>query len=82
MLGTVIRAEEELRDLPIEPLWFGILTLAIFIALLVGLLMFVKGRPHTCVDCDRSPCPSRCRCDPRRHRPPAQSTRRHHGRHL
>ncbi|MBA2640247.1 MAG: hypothetical protein H0U77_09725 [Nocardioidaceae bacterium] len=47
MLGTVIRAEEELRDLPIEPLWFGILTLAIFIALLVGLLMFGKGRPHT-----------------------------------
>lgn len=46
MLSTVVRAEE-LRELPIEPLWIGILTLGLFVALLVALLVFGKGRPHT-----------------------------------
>lgn len=40
-------ASEELRELPIDPLYFGIGTFAILLVLLVGLLMFGKGRPHS-----------------------------------
>jgi hypothetical protein len=47
MLTTLVRAEEELRELPIEPVWVGILTLAVFVVLLLALLVFGKGRPHT-----------------------------------
>ncbi len=47
MMNTVVRAEEELRELPIEPLWIGIITLGLFVVLLVALLAFGKGRPHT-----------------------------------
>ena len=47
MLTTVVRAEEELRELPIEPVWVGIIILAIFVVLLLALLAFGKGRPHT-----------------------------------
>ena len=47
MLTTLVRAEEELRELPIEPIWVGILTLAVFVVLLLVLLVFGKGRPHT-----------------------------------
>ena len=47
MMNTVVRAEEELRELPIEPLWIGIIILAVFVVLLVALLAFGKGRPHT-----------------------------------
>jgi len=47
MLTAMVRAEEELRELPIEPVWVGILTLAVFIVLLFALLAFGKGRPHT-----------------------------------
>ena len=47
MLTSMVRAEEELRELPIEPIWVGIITLAVFIVMLVALLAFGKGRPHT-----------------------------------
>jgi hypothetical protein len=47
MLTTMVRAEEELRELPIEPVWVGILILATFVVLLLALLVFGKGRPHT-----------------------------------
>jgi len=47
MMNTVVRAEEELRELPISPLWIGIIILAVFVVLLVALLAFGKGRPHT-----------------------------------
>jgi hypothetical protein len=47
MLTSMVRAEEELRELPIEPIWVGIITLAVFIVLLFVLLAFGKGRPHT-----------------------------------
>jgi hypothetical protein len=44
---TVLRAEEELRELPIDSTWVGIITLGIFVVLLLALLAFGKGRPHT-----------------------------------
>jgi len=47
MLTAMVRAEEQLRELPIEPVWIGIITLAIFIVLLWALLAFGRGRPHT-----------------------------------
>ena len=47
MLTSMVRAEEELRELPIEPIWVGIITLAVFIVMLFALLAFGKGRPHT-----------------------------------
>ena len=47
MMNTVVRAEEELRELPIEPVWVGIIILAVFVVLLGALLAFGKGRPHT-----------------------------------
>jgi hypothetical protein len=47
MLTSMVRAEEELRELPIEPVWVGILILAGFVVLLFALLVFGKGRPHT-----------------------------------
>ena len=47
MLTTVVRAEEELRELPVEPVWVGIISLAIFVVLLMALLAFGRGRPHT-----------------------------------
>ncbi len=40
-------AAEELRDLPADPIVFGALTFVILLALLLGLLMFGKGRPHS-----------------------------------
>ena len=47
MLTAVVRAEEELRDLPIDPVWVGVLTLLAFVVLLMAVLVFGKGRPHT-----------------------------------
>ncbi|CAN5787074.1 hypothetical protein BH20ACT6_BH20ACT6_11610 [soil metagenome] len=47
MLSAVVRAEGELRELPIEPLWIGVIVLVLLIAMLVALLVFGKGRPHT-----------------------------------
>ncbi len=40
-------ASEELRELPIDPLYFGIGTFVLLGVLLVGLLIFGKGRPHS-----------------------------------
>jgi len=47
MLSTVVRAEEQLRELPVEPVWIGVLTLGVFVALLMVGLVFGKGRPTT-----------------------------------
>ncbi|MBA2739611.1 MAG: hypothetical protein H0U47_08110 [Nocardioidaceae bacterium] len=47
MLSVVVRAEEPLRELPIEPIWVGIIILGLFTAMLVALLVFGKGRPHS-----------------------------------
>ena len=46
MTSTVVRTAEELRELPIEPVWIGVLVLGLFVALLCALLVFGKGRPH------------------------------------
>ena len=42
-----LAAEEKLRDLPAPPIVFGLLAFAILIILMVGLLMFGKGRTHS-----------------------------------
>ncbi|CAN5519411.1 hypothetical protein BH24ACT11_BH24ACT11_02180 [soil metagenome] len=47
MLSAVVRAEEELRELPIEPVWVGVIVLGLLLAMLVALLVFGKGRPHS-----------------------------------
>ncbi|MEJ7742208.1 MAG: hypothetical protein WKF73_06455 [Nocardioidaceae bacterium] len=40
-------AAEELRELPVHPLVFGALAFVLLLTLLLGLLMFGKGRPHS-----------------------------------
>ncbi|MBA2509711.1 MAG: hypothetical protein H0V32_13610 [Nocardioidaceae bacterium] len=47
MLSAVVRAEEELRELPIDPVWVGVIVLGLLLAMLVALLVFGKGRPHS-----------------------------------
>lgn len=37
---------EIVNELPIEPLWFGVIALVLLIALLAITLVFGKGRPH------------------------------------
>lgn len=40
-------AAEELRDLPVDPIFFGIGTFVLLMLLMVGLLIFGKGRSHS-----------------------------------
>jgi hypothetical protein len=42
-----LAAEEHLRDLPVPPLAYAIIVFAFFAVVLVGVLMFGKGRPHS-----------------------------------
>lgn len=42
-----VEQEEQLRELPVEPLWIGVGTLVLLFGAMLGLLMFGKGRPHT-----------------------------------
>jgi hypothetical protein len=44
--GLVVAAEEHLRDLPVDPIVIGATVFLIFTILMVGLLMYGKGRPH------------------------------------
>jgi len=37
---------EVVNELPIDPVWFGVLGLAVLLALLAVTLVFGKGRPH------------------------------------
>jgi hypothetical protein len=48
MLLTTVLAQgaEQTHELPAEPLVFGLVAFAILAALIVGVLMFGKGRPH------------------------------------
>jgi hypothetical protein len=48
MLLTTVFAQgaEETHELPAEPMVFGLIAFAILAALVVGVLMFGKGRPH------------------------------------
>jgi len=47
MSTPLVIAAEELRELPAHPLVFGVVAFVLLIALLLGLLMFGKGRPHS-----------------------------------
>ena len=46
-IDAALAAEEKTRDLPAPPIVYGIVAFAIFVVLIVALLMFGKGRPHT-----------------------------------
>ncbi len=49
MLLTTVLAQgaEETSELPAEPWVFGLVAFALLTAMLVALLMFGKGRPHS-----------------------------------
>ncbi len=40
-------AAEELRDLPVDPIYVGVGTFLLLMLLMVGLLIFGKGRSHS-----------------------------------
>jgi hypothetical protein len=42
-----LAAEEHTRDLPVDPIWIGLLVFIALLALMAVLLMFGKGRPHS-----------------------------------
>ncbi len=42
-----LAAAEQTRDLPVDPIVFGLVTFVLLLTLMVGLLMFGKGRPHS-----------------------------------
>lgn len=46
---SILAAEtaEATSELPVDPLVFGGTVLLVFLALIIGLLMFGKGRPHS-----------------------------------
>jgi hypothetical protein len=43
----IAQGEEHTRDLPVDPVWVGATVFAILLILLVGVLLFGKGRPHS-----------------------------------
>jgi hypothetical protein len=48
LLTTVIAQGAEVHhELPVEPMVFGVVAFAMLGALLLGVLMFGKGRPHS-----------------------------------
>jgi hypothetical protein len=46
-IDVALAAEEKTRDLPVPPIVYGIAAFAVFVVLIVALLMFGKGRPHS-----------------------------------
>jgi len=38
---------EVVNELPVDPIWFGVVALVLLLALLVLTLVFGKGRPHS-----------------------------------
>ena len=46
-IDAVFAAEEKTRDLPAPPIVYGIVVFAVFVVLIVAVLMFGKGRPHS-----------------------------------
>jgi hypothetical protein len=38
---------EVVNELPVEPIWFGVVALVLLMALLAVTLIFGKGRPHS-----------------------------------
>jgi hypothetical protein len=47
MSRNMLAASEHLRPLPFPPEVYGLLAFLILCALLLGVLVFGKGRPHT-----------------------------------
>lgn len=45
--SLLVAAEETTRELPADPLVFGALAFGLLLMLMVALLMFGKGRPHS-----------------------------------
>jgi len=45
-MEIVLAAEEQLRDLPVPAVVFGLIGFGLLLAMLMALLMFGKGRPH------------------------------------
>jgi hypothetical protein len=47
MVANLLWAQgQHTRDLPVDPIVFGVSTFAVLLVLLVGVLIFGKGRPH------------------------------------
>jgi hypothetical protein len=46
-MHLIAAAEEQTRDLPAPPVVFGVIAFGLLMLLMVGLLMFGKGRPHS-----------------------------------
>jgi hypothetical protein len=44
--NLVVAQEEHTRDLPMDPVVFGLVTFVFLLVLVFGVLMFGKGRPH------------------------------------
>ena len=47
LLSTVFAKGAEVNELPFDPIVFGLLAFGILSVLIVGILMFGKGRPHS-----------------------------------
>jgi hypothetical protein len=47
MVANLLWAQEEqTRDLPVDPIVFGLSVFVLLLVLIVGVLIFGKGRPH------------------------------------
>ena len=47
MVANLLLAQEEhTRELPADPIVFGLVTFGFLLVLIVGVLIFGKGRPH------------------------------------
>jgi hypothetical protein len=47
MVANLLWAQEEHnRDLPLDPIVFGVSVFAFLLVLIIGVLIFGKGRPH------------------------------------
>ncbi len=46
-LTMLVAAAETTRQLPFDPIFFGVLAFGLLLLLMLALLMFGKGRPHS-----------------------------------
>lgn len=46
-LTSLLAQAEHHRELPFEPIWFGAIAFGGLLLLMIGLLVFGKGRPHS-----------------------------------
>ncbi len=47
MSEIVLAAEEQTRDLPADPIVIGLVAFGLLLLMMLALLMFGKGRPHS-----------------------------------